>query len=91
MKAQLAFLVIFVALQVADVLTTLKALDKGNREANPVLANIFKYVSPWKALLLFKAVSIWLVWYADMYILTGLLCAFYVWVIDNNLRVIRGE
>jgi hypothetical protein len=84
-----AFLVIFAVLQVLDIWTTLTALKKGAREVNPVLAKAFNYADPLVVMVVIKLVGIWALWWADMYVITGLACAAYLWVIDNNLRVIQ--
>jgi hypothetical protein len=84
-----AFLIIFSALQVLDIWTTLTALKKGAREVNPILAKAFEYANPLFVMVSIKLVGVWALWYVDMYLITGLLCALYLWVIDNNLRVIR--
>lgn len=84
-----AFLVIFAVLQVLDIWTTLTALKKGAREVNPVLARLFVHAEPLVVMVVIKLVSIWALWWADMYVITGLACAAYLWVVDNNLRVIQ--
>ncbi len=89
MGVNTAFLIIFFALQVLDIWTTLKALKMGAREVNPILAKAFEYAEPLFVMVTIKLLGIWALWYADMYVITGLACAVYLWVIDNNLRVIR--
>ena len=56
---------------------------------NPILARLFEVVDPFAALVAVKLLGIWALWWADMYWLTGLMCAMYVWVINNNLDVIQ--
>ena len=84
-----AFLLIFIALQVADVWTTLTALKLGGREVNPVLAKAFNYADPLAVMVAVKLAGIWALWYLDMYFVTGLMCAVYLWVVDRNLGVIE--
>ena len=91
MTAQLVFLLIFVVLQVLDIWTTLTALKQGHREMNPVLAKAFEYADPLAVMVVIKLAGVWALWYADMYWLTGLLCAMYLWVINNNLDVIQDK
>jgi hypothetical protein len=91
MTGQLVFLLIFVVLQVLDVWTTLKALKMGCREMNPVLAKAFTYAEPLLVMVVIKLAGVWALWYADMYALTGLMCAAYLWVVNNNLDVIQGK
>ena len=84
-----AFLLIFIALQVLDIWTTLTALKKGAREVNPVLAKAFNYADPLAVMVVIKLAGVWALWYVDLYVLTGIMCAVYLWVVDNNLRVIK--
>ena len=84
-----AFLVIFAVLQVLDIWTTLKALKLGGREVNPVLAKAFNYADPLAVMVAVKLAGVWALWYVDLYVLTGIMCAVYLWVVDNNLRVIK--
>jgi hypothetical protein len=91
MTPQGVFLGIFVVLQVLDIWTTLKALKMGCREMNPVLAKAFTYAEPLVVLIVIKLAGVWALWWADMYFLTGLMCAAYLWVVNNNLDVIQGK
>ena len=85
------FLAIYVALQVADVWTTDKALKMGKREANPFLAYLFTRFPPVPTMVVVKAVAVVALWYAAFWPLTAVLCVLYVWVVGNNLQVIRGD
>lgn len=89
MTPQGVFLGIFVVLQVLDIWTTLKALKMGCREMNPVLAKAFTYAEPLVVMVVIKLAGVWALWWADMYFLTGLMCAAYLWVVNNNLDVIQ--
>ena len=91
MTAQLVFLLIFCVLQVLDIWTTLTALKQGGREMNPILAKAFEYADPLAVMVVIKLAGVWALWYVDMYILTGLMCAMYLWVVNNNLDVIQGR
>lgn len=91
MTAQLVFLLIFIVLQVLDIWTTLTALKQGHREMNPVLAKAFTYADPLTVMVVIKLAGVWALWYADMYVITGLMCAMYLWVVNNNLDVIQGK
>ena len=91
MTAQLLFLLIFCVLQVLDIWTTLTALKQGHREMNPVLAKAFEYAEPLMVMVVIKLVGVWALWWADMYFLTGIMCAMYLWVVNNNLDVIQGK
>jgi hypothetical protein len=91
MTINVAFLLIFLALQVLDIATTLKALKLGGREVNPVLAKAFNYADPLAVMVVVKLAGVWALWYLDNYFITGLLCAVYLLVVDNNLRVIKKK
>jgi hypothetical protein len=85
------FLVIFVVLQVADVWTTHKALKMGKREANPLLNWLFQRFDPVGTMVVMKVAATWLLWYADLYLVTAACCALYVWVVVNNWQVLEGK
>jgi len=89
MTINLAFLFIFIALQVLDIWTTLKALKLGGREVNPVLAKAFNYADPLAVMVVIKLAGVWALWYVDLYVLTGIMCAVYLWVVDRNLAVVK--
>jgi len=91
MTINVAFLLIFLALQALDIATTLKALKLGGREVNPVLAKAFNYADPLAVMVVVKLAGVWALWYLDNYFITGLLCAVYLLVVDNNLRVIKKK
>jgi len=86
----LAFLALFVLLQIGDVWTTLTALKMGAREVNPLLAKLFLRFDPLGVMVVTKVFATWALWYADMWMITMALCAFYLWVVLNNWKVIRG-
>jgi hypothetical protein len=89
MTINVAFLLIFLALQVLDIATTLKALKLGGREVNPVLAKAFNYADPLAVMVVVKLAGVWALWYLDNYFITGLLCAVYLYVVDQNLAVVK--
>lgn len=91
MTGQALFLAIFALLQVADIWTTLVALKRGHREMNPILAKLFEKYDPLPVMVSFKVAAISALWWADMYWLTGLMCAMYLFVVNNNLDVIQGK
>jgi hypothetical protein len=91
MTAQMVFLPVFALLQVLDAWTTLKALKMGGREKNPLLAKAFEHFDPLYVLIVAKAFAVGVVWWANWELLTGLACALYVWVVNNNLDVIQGK
>ena len=89
MTINVAFLLIFLALQALDIWTTLKALKLGGREVNPVLAKLFEKFDPLATMVAVKLAGVWALWYLDNYFITGLLCAVYLWVVDRNLAVVK--
>lgn len=91
MTHQSFFLIVFSVLQIADIWTTMKALSMGKKEMNPLLANLFEKYDPLPVMVAFKVTAISALWWADMYVITGLLCALYLLVINNNLDVIQGR
>ena len=58
---------------------------------NPVLAKAFNHAEPLVVMVVIKLAGVWALWWADMYWLTGLMCAMYLWVINNNLDVIQRK
>ena len=83
------FLFIFIALNALDVWSTLKALKLGGREVNPILAKAFNYADPLAVMVVIKLAGVWALWWLDMYVLTGIMCAVYLWVVDRNLAVVK--
>ena len=86
-----AFVLIFIALQIADIWTTHKALGMGKREANPLINYLFQHLDPVGVMVVMKVLAAWLLWYADMVFITAGVCALYVWVVLNNWQVIEGK
>ena len=89
MTLNVAFLFIFIALQALDIATTLKALKLGGREVNPILAKAFNYADPLAVMVVIKLAGVWALWWLDMYVLTGIMCAVYLYVVDQNLAVVK--
>jgi len=88
-----ALLAILIALQVADFVTTYLALRRpGNREANPIVAKVIDALGLVPGLLVVKGSVVALLVVAAPY-LSGFvlvpLLAMYVWVVINNIGVIR--
>jgi hypothetical protein len=83
-----------VALQVADGYTTIEGLRSGAaREANPLLARLIGKVGRDRAVVGVKLLAIAGLWYGRPDVplwMMGALAALYVYVIANNVRVIRG-
>jgi len=87
----LGFIALFVLLQIADIWTTDKALKLGAREANPILAKLFEKYPPILTMIAIKVPGVILLWWADMYGVTAGCCALYLWVVLNNLDVLRSK
>ncbi len=81
--------VVFLILQVADVITTRKALARSGREANPIVAYLMRrFGGRWVVIkcgggliagvILMGTGAVFILW---------LVCACYLFVIRNNIRV----
>jgi len=86
-----AFVMLFILLQIADIWTTLRALELGHREVNPILAKLFLRFEPLAVMVMLKLPAVWLLSYLGSYLLTMTACAVYVWVVISNWKVIRGS
>jgi hypothetical protein len=84
------FLLLFIALQIADIWTTLRALELGHREVNPILAKLFTRFEPLAVMVTLKLPAVWLLSYLDSYLLTMAACLVYMWVVISNWNVIKG-
>lgn len=82
----------FVFLQVADAWTTHRFLtDKTGVEKNPVLAGLFEEFGHIPVLIAVKSIAISLTYFylIEEPIVLGLLVAFYIAIVINNLRLIK--
>ena len=80
------------ALQVGDLVTTLLALGRGAREANPIVAFAMRILGRVPGLSLIKLIGIgfaWLLWTVQAERELWLLAALYLWVVVHNIRVWR--
>ena len=83
------FLAVFIILQGADIYTTMIALQQGAREANPLLAWLFKHFPPLWTMVVVKAFGVAaLTWAGSVYVNIAA-CAIYAWVVINNWKVIK--
>lgn len=92
----IALLILFGVLQLADVVTTLRAFARNPAayEANPALRWLMRLLGPLPALIVVKAVAIAAVVTLGLthprapvaLAITGALCAFYIWLVWNNWR-----
>lgn len=83
------FLILFILLQIADTWTTLRALELGHREVNPLLNWLFRRFDALPVLVVAKLIGVWVLWYLDAYLITMACCVVYLWVMVSNWRVIR--
>ena len=79
-------LIMFCLLQAADVYTTIKVLEQGGRELNPVLAKLFAKFDPLAVMVGIKLVGVWALWWVNITWLTFAACLGYVGVVAFNLR-----
>lgn len=85
-------LYILIALQVADIVTTIIALRGPAHEANPILKKMMDLIGVVPALLLIKGAFITFLWQYQALLpveLLWALCAFYVWIVLGNVQTIR--
>ena len=88
-----AFLIGFIALQVADGVTTAMILARGGRELNPAVRWMIEKLGARTALAAAKVIAIiafaLILDHVPWSVLAGL-CALYVVVCANNLRVLKN-
>ena len=85
-------LILFVLLQAADVYTTIKVLEQGGRELNPVLAKLFAKFDPLAVMVGIKLAGVWALWYVNSWMLTLAACVVYAYVVNQNYGVMtRGR
>jgi len=78
------WLIVFVLLNAADIYTTHTVLKQGGRELNPVLAKLFEQFDPIVVMVTLKLAAVWALWYLNVYWVTALACAVYLYVVVNN-------
>ena len=83
------WLIVFVLLNAADIYTTHRVLKQGGRELNPVLAKLFEKADPIVVMVTLKLAAVWALWYVDVYWITALTCAVYLYVVVNNYYEIK--
>jgi hypothetical protein len=83
------WLIVFVLLNAADIYTTHTVLKQGGRELNPVLAKLFEKADPIVVMVTLKVAAVWALWYVDVYWITALACAVYLYVVVNNWYEIK--
>lgn len=86
-----AMFALFVVLTILDGLTTYKALQKSsNREANPIMAFLFKKLGIVKGLVIAKAIAIGIIWYlmgpGTEWVLLAVNVV-YIYVVWNNYKL----
>ena len=83
------WLIVFVLLNAADIYTTHAVLKQGGRELNPVLAKLFEQFDPIVVMVTLKLAAVWALWYLNVYWVTALACAVYLYVVVNNWYEIK--
>ncbi len=83
------WLIVFVLLNAADIYTTHRVLKQGGRELNPILAKLFEKADPIVVMVTLKLAAVWALWYVDVYWITALACAVYLYVVVNNYYEIK--
>ncbi len=78
------WLIVFVLLNAADIYTTHTVLKQGGRELNPILAKLFEKFDPIVVMVSLKLAAVWALWYLNVYWVTALACAVYLYVVVNN-------
>lgn len=82
--------IVFLLLQVADTLTTIKAIARGGREANPVVAFMMRRFGKRGWVVVKGAVGLAagvILLETGAVLMLWLICAGYLWVVINNTRV----
>src|SRR5690606_6850800 len=82
-------LVIFAALSLADAWLTVAILERGGREANPVMRALMEYVGVIPALAGTKILAVALLWAVGLSAVTWGAAAAYVGICAWNVRVLR--
>lgn len=85
-------LYLLIALQVADIITTIIALRGPAHEANPIVAWFIAKIGLVPGLIVTKGLAIAFFWYFQAQIpevVFMLLCAFYVYIIYHNVQTIQ--
>jgi hypothetical protein len=83
------WLIVFVLLNAADIYTTHTVLKQGGRELNPILAKLFEKADPLVVMVTIKLLAVWALWYLNVYWVTALACAVYLYVVVNNYYEIK--
>ena len=83
---------LLILLQLADVITTIIALERPAHEANPLLKKIMDAIGIIPALVLVKGGFVAFLWYYQALLPIALivgLCAFYVYIVYHNIETIK--
>jgi len=98
MKLNLILFCLFVILQIADAVTTYVALQKSAEESNPIMRGMIKRFGKFFGLAIPKAVVAAFIGCALYFYDSALIkfamagvCALYVAIAINNIRVIRSQ
>jgi uncharacterized SAM-binding protein YcdF (DUF218 family) len=85
----IAFL-LFIALQVADVWTTITGMNSGATEANPIMDKLFKKIGVVQGLVLAKSITVILfgLFLYETWIMWAFVCL-YIIIVGNNVYQLR--
>lgn len=81
-----ALLILFCLLQAADIYTTVRVLEQGGRELNPLLAALFRRFDPLTVMVIVKLAGVWVLWWIDVWQITLAGCVVFAWVVIHNYR-----
>jgi choline-glycine betaine transporter len=98
MKLTIALFILFLVVQIADVITTVRAIAAGASEGNPLIAGVMKKIGVIPSLIIVKVFVICAVGIGFYFLPYWLLSAFlgvgsavYIAVVVNNIIVERRE
>jgi hypothetical protein len=83
---------LLIVLQYADALTTLKILERGGKERNPILRRLFEYVGVMNGIFIAKTVVVLAFWVFAEYIpvlVFAIMCGLYAAVVYPNIEQLR--
>ncbi len=89
---ELLLLTVYLLLQVGDFWTTTKVLSQGGTEANPIVANMMKFLGTTEALVVVKglgAIAGVIIWYYNQTVMLTMLTALYAYVVFDNYGQIQ--
>jgi len=87
--------VVFTVLNTLDVYLTLKIIERGGRELNPIIATLIKWFGPLGGLAFMKALTLATVWthvpHTDYEVFFAGFCIYYAAVCIHNWTQLEGK